>query len=387
MGNTKLLSNTGLHHIKNYIILFIYLIVNSLFVMKYGEDYKIQFLIGYLIVILGLSISYIKINLKDLFYKSLFWIGVILFFFFSIYLNDKVDGNSLNVDRWSAMEIGIKAIFNGQYPYNIPDHMGQESSNLPMLIVLGMPFYLLFGSVGYLQCFSFLLFSYLIFKIFDDYKQRLAVLILLFLSPSYLWEVYVKSDLFSNFVVIAGFTYLIWNKFLKEKAIKPEAISFLTALILLTRLSSVIPLTILLFKRFYDFSIKEKLRFAIVFVLTISAVVYIFFHNAPNFEVFIKHNPFIIQGAKQPLILSLSYVVLALIVSFKVKSFYEIIFWAGALLFVCVFVPFLMFFAEYGYTDMITNSFFDLSFFNMCMPFVMITLVWGGFKNNIKEIK
>lgn len=379
--------NTTLHHIKNYSVFFIYLIVNSLFVIKYGENYNVLLLTGYLIVLFGLSVFYVKINLKDIFYKSLFWIGVILFFFFSIYLNYKVDGNSLNVDRWSAMEIGIKAICNGQYPYNIPDHMGQESSNLPMLIVLGIPFYLLFGSVGYLQCFIFLLFSYLIFKIFDDYKQRLAVLILLFLSPSYLWEVYVKSDLFSNFIIIAGFTFLIWNKFLREKVIKSEAVSFLAALILMTRLSSVIPLTILLFKRFYDFSIKEKLRFAVVFVLTISAVIYFFFHNAPNFEVFMKHNPFIIQGAKQPLVLSLSYIVIALIISFKVKSFYEIIFWAGTLLFVCVFVPFLMFFVEYGYTDMITNSFFDLSFFNMCMPFVMIGLVWGIFKNNVNKIK
>jgi hypothetical protein len=384
MENTRLSSNTALHIIKNYNIFFIYLIVNSLFIIKYGENYNIPLLIGYLIVLFGLSIFYVKINLKDLFYKSLFWIGVIFFFFFSIYLNYKVDGNSLNVDRWSAMEIGVKAIFNGEYPYNIPDHMGQESSNLPLLIVLGMPFYLLFGSVGYLQCFSFLLFSYLIFKIFDDYKQRLAVLILLFLSPSYLWEVYVKSDLFSNFIIITGFTYLIWNKFLKEKVMKSEIVSVLAALILLTRLSSVIPLTILLFKRFYDFSIKEKISFLLVFIFTISITIYLFFHNVPNFDVFMKHNPFMIQGAKQPLILSISYIALAFILSLKVKSFYETVFWSGTLLFICVFVPFIMFFVEYGYTDMITNSFFDLSFFNMCMPFVMIALVWGIFKNNVK---
>jgi hypothetical protein len=281
-----------------------------LFIVKYGENYNVPLLIGYLIVLFGLSIFYVKIHLKDLFYKSFFWIGVILFFFFSIYLNYKVDGNSLNVDRWSAMEI---------------------------------------------------------------------------LSPSYLWEVYVKSDLFSNFIIIAGFTYLIWSRFLKEKAMKSEFVSFLAALILLTRLSSVIPLTILLFKRFYDFSIKEKISFLLVFIVTVSITVYLFFHNVPNLDVFMKHNPFMIQGAKQPLLLSISYIAVAFILSFKVKSFYETIFWSGTLLFICVFVPFLMFFVEYGYTDMITNSFFDLSFFNMCMPFVMITLVWGIFKNNIKN--
>lgn len=383
--NATISQNISMHQIKNYIVFFIYLIINALFIVKYGENYNVPLLIGYLIVVFGLSIFYIKINLKDIFYKYLFLTGVIFFFFSTVYLNYKIDGNSLNVDRWSAMEVGIKAILNGKYPYNIPDHMGQESSNLPGLILLGMPFYALFGSVGYFQSFSFLLFAYLVFKIFDDYKQRLAVLILLFLSPSYLWEIYVKSDLFSNFIIIAGFTCLVWKKFLKEKLIKSEIVSFLAALVLLTRLSSVIPLTILLFKKFYDFSIKEKLRFILIFIFTISITVYIFFHNVPDFDVFMKHNPFMIQGAKQPLVLSISYIVMAFLLSFKVKSFYEIMFWSGILLFICVFVPFIMFFMEYGYENMITNSFFDLSFFNMCMPYIMIALVFGVFKNNYKE--
>jgi hypothetical protein len=378
-------SNTSLDTIKKYSSFLIYLIINSLFIMKYGENYNVLILTVYLLAVPGVSFFYLKFNFKEVFYKILFWFGVVLFFFLSVYLNYKIDGNSLNVDRWSAMEIGIKAILNGQYPYNIPDHMGRESSNLPMLIVLGMPFYLLFGSVGYLQSFCFLLFSYLIFKIFTDYKQRLAVLILLFLSPSYLWEVYVKSDLFSNFIIVAGFTFLIWNKFLMRNNMKLELVSFLSALFLMTRLSSAIPLIILLFKKFYDFSILEKLRFALVFIITVAAVAYFFFHNAPGFDVFIKHNPLMIQGAKQPLLLSLLYIVAAFVLSFKIQSFSDITFRAGTLLFICVFVPFIMYFAKYGYTDMITNSFFDLSFFNMCMPFIIITLVLGIFKNKFKE--
>ncbi len=371
--------------LKNLITFCIYLVINTLFIVKYGESYNIIILIGYLIFISGLSFFYIKVKLGDIFYKSFFWLGIISFFFVSVYVNYKVDGNSLNVDRWSAMEIGIKAILNSQYPYNIPDHMGRESSNLPVLIILGMPFYLVFGSVGYLQSFVFLLFSYLVFTIFKNYKERLAVIILLFISPSYLWEVYVKSDLFSNFIIISAFTYVIWRKFLTKNEIKPEIASFFSALILLTRLSSVIPLIILLFKKYIDLAVKEKIRFAVVFILTICGIVYWFFHNAPSYDVFIKHNPLVIQGAKQPLFLSLSYIVLAFVLSFRIKSFYDIIFRSGILLFICVFLPFLLFFAEYGYTNMITNSFFDLSFFNMSMPFVILSVVYGVFKNNFKE--
>ncbi|WP_336690193.1 MULTISPECIES: hypothetical protein [unclassified Chryseobacterium] len=370
--------------LKTYSLVCIYLVVNSLFIIKYSEQYNIPLLAGYLALFFGLGFFYLKFHFKEFFYKTAFFLGIFFFFLISIYLNYKVDGNTLNVDRWSAMEVGIKAVFSGQYPYNIPDHMGRESSNLPVLIVFGMPFYLLFGSVGYLQSFSFLLFAYLVFKIFNNYRQRLAVLVLLFLSPSYLWEIYVKSDLFSNFIIIAGFVYLIGEKFIKEKKINSAVVSVLSALVLLTRLSAVIPLTVLIFKKFLDFSIQQKLRFAAVFLVTMAAVCYIFFHNAPDFDVFLKHNPFVIQGGKQPLILSISYIVSGCILSFRVKSFYETLFWSGILLFICVFVPFIMFFAEYGYENMLVNSYFDISFFNMSMPFVMTALILSIFKNNIK---
>jgi len=374
--------NHILNNIKKYSLFLIYVIINSLFVVKYGEKYWLPLLAVYIISILSISLFYIKIELKDFFYKYIFWIGVISFFLCSIYINYTVDGMSLNVDRWSAMEIGIKSLLNGHYPYNIPDHMGRESSNLPMLIILGMPFYLIFGSVGFLQSFIFLFFSYLIIKIFNNYKQRLAVLILLFFSPSYLWEVYVKSDLFSNFIIVSGFVFLIWQNFIKETKLKLELVSVLTVLIFLTRLSAIIPIILLLFKKFYNFSLTEKLRFASIFTVTISCILYLFFHNADNFDLIIKHNPFTIQGAKQPLLLSISYIMLAFILSFRLKSFYDSIYWTGTLLFICVFVPFIIYLTEYGYNDIVNNSMFDLSFFNMSMPFVILSLVYGFLKNN-----
>jgi hypothetical protein len=176
----KILKNI-LDNIKIYSISLIYLCINSLFIIKYGEKYGITLLIFYLITVLGLSIFYLKIEFKNIVYKSLFWILLISFFLVSIGLNYFVDGKSLNVDRWDAMEIVIRTVFEGKYPYDIPDYMGRRSSNLPFLTILGMPFYLIFGSVGYLQSFSFLLFSFIIFKIFKFYKHRLSVLVLLLL--------------------------------------------------------------------------------------------------------------------------------------------------------------------------------------------------------------
>lgn len=218
MGEILKIIPTSLQNkFEKWSVFFFYFFINGLFVLKYSGENSVYYLVAYLLAILILGVFYVKINLKIVVYKYLFWILVALFFFFSLILNYYVDDTSLNVDRWDAMEIGIKAVLNNEYPYDIKDSMGRESSNLPFLIILGMPFYLIFGSVGFLQSFSFLLFSYLIFKVFHNYKLRLAGLVLLVLSPSYLWEVYVKSDLLSNFVIVISYSYLIWTRFIQYK--------------------------------------------------------------------------------------------------------------------------------------------------------------------------
>lgn len=357
-------------------VFFMYLFINGLFVVKYGGQFSLYLLPIYIIAIFTIIVLYIKIYLKEIIYKYLYLILVAVFFLFSIELNYYVDGISLNVDRWDAMEVGIKAVFNNEYPYNIEDFMGRESSNLPFLMILGMPFYFLCGSVGFLQSFSFILFSYLIFKVFDTYKLRFAALVLLILSPSYLWEIYVKSDLMSNFILVAGFSFLMWTQFINRQKIKIEWVSLMTALIFLTRLSVVIPLVILLFKVFYKFSVKEKIRFILVFVFTVLGLLYFFFHNAPNLDTLLKHNPFTIQGGKQPLILSVSYILSAIFFAFKAKSFFAVTLSSGLLLFIAVLTPYLLALAEYGYENIMVNSYFDLSFFNMSMPFLIVSLIF-----------
>ncbi len=351
-----------------------YMMVNSLFIIKYGESHGLLFLIGYWIIISGAGVCYLRLSVQEKFYQWCFSSATAVFFIFSLYLNHKVDGYSLNVDRWSAMETGIEAVLDGKYPYDIPDHMGQESSNLPVLILLGMPVYLLFGSVGYLQSFIFLLFSYTVFVLFRTYRQRLGVLLLFVISPAYVWEIYVKSDLASNFIIVAGFSGLVWNRFLARPKIRPESVSVLTALLLLTRLSSVIPAGILLFRKFYLSSAGEKLRFVSVFLVTISVILYLFFSLSPDLHTLLKHNPFFIQGTKQPLWLSVSYIILAFLLSLRIRSLYDVFLFSGILLFICVFIPFILCLAEYGYRATVADSFFDISFFNMSMPFIVITL-------------
>lgn len=363
------------NNFQKYSIAFIYLFVNALFIFKYGGEYNIFILAFYFIFVLAFAKFYIKVNLNKSLYKWSFLILIVLSFLGIVGLNYFVDGYSLNVDRWSAMEVGINAILNNEYPYNIKDHMGRESSNLPILIILGAPFYLLFGSVGYLQAFCFLIFAYIFFRVLENYKQRLFALIILIISPGYIYEIYVKSDLFSNFIVMAGISYLIWSQFIIKKNIKIHSLSVMTVFILLTRLSVIIPCIILLFKPFIELPLKQKIIFVAVFAVTVFVILFLFFHNAHDFEMIAKHNPFNLQGGKQPLVLSISLIIISCNLSFKVNSFLEVAFWSGFLLFIAAFITFILYLIDFGFENVMVNSFFDLSFFNMSMPFIILTII------------
>ena len=229
---------------------FIYLLINSIFIIKYTSrlNFFNEFLFAliYLVIIILIIYSYIKINIYWYYYKYIFFIMGVTLFVFTIYLNININGNNLNVDRWSAMEVGIKALLNGQYPYSAIDHLRGRTSNLPSLIFIGIPFYLM-GNIGYLQSFAFLIFSLIMYIAFNNYRDRLFCMLLLTLSPSYLWEVYVKSDLMSNFIFILFFLIVVQNKIIKDKKINPIILPFISTALVLTRLTVIIPISLLLF--------------------------------------------------------------------------------------------------------------------------------------------
>ena len=144
-------------HTPKFLLAFIYISINGLFVLKYLKripsinEWVVFFI--YLLFWVIFFKNYYSIT-RYLNRKLLFYGAVLLFFSFTLLINSYVDGNTLNIDRWSAMEVGIEALLNNEYPYSAIDHLGGRTSNLPTLLFLGIPFYLI-GDVGYLQSFTF----------------------------------------------------------------------------------------------------------------------------------------------------------------------------------------------------------------------------------------
>lgn len=356
----------------------IFIFINTLFVVKYAS--RIDTFNGYVIALIYtllisiISIVYIRLNLKN-YYKPLFYITSILFFVFTIYININVDGNSLMVDRWSAMEVGIKALLNGEYPYSAVDHLNGRTSNLPTLLFIGIPFYFL-GNIGFLQSFAFLLFIYIISKVFNTYKGRLLCLLLLIFSPSYLWEIYVKSDLMSNFIIILAVVVFMQDRIFRNIKNNPLFESFLLTSLVMTRITAIIPISILFFKHFYRFSVQKKITFIAVSLATVIIFSYICFNKVSSFEHFYKHNPFELQNRQLPSILSLILIITPMIYSFRAKNIKSIIYLTVIFLLLPVSIAFFTSIYYSGFKATLFESNFDISYFNMVLPFLVLSLTF-----------
>ncbi|HQD44915.1 MAG TPA: hypothetical protein PK041_04395 [Kaistella sp.] len=357
---------------------FIFFFVNGIFIIKYGSEHfsdlqASAFLFLYIIVFSGFIFLVKKIILKDSVFKILFWLIVPLFFLCTIYINRTVDSQNLMTDRWAAMEISINAILRGEYPYNIVDFQGNESSNLPVLVLLGMPFYLLFGSVGYLQCFVFVVFSLIVLKFFKNYRERVVAISLLIFSPSYLYEIYTKSDLFSNFIIAVGAILFLWKYFIKSTKLRYEYVAIIAALLLLTRIPILFPLMILLLRKVYFLSFRQKFIFGSVLILTTIPFLIWFFLPAESWELIKYHNPFQLQS-KQPVFFSFFFFTLAGILSFKVKNVRNVLDYSSFVLFFSVMSVFLLMIYWYGLKSVFFESGFDISYFNVAMPSIILSL-------------
>ncbi|MCK0132525.1 hypothetical protein MWU59_13530 [Flavobacteriaceae bacterium F08102] len=352
----------------------LYIVINSLFVIKYGSritgDYA-YLTVGYLLSIVLFLTLYAKINMPIKVYQYVFMSLVLICFIASIYLNRVVDGHSLQVDRWSAMDVGIEALLNGEYPYAAVDSLGGRTSNLPFLIFIGIPFYFL-GSVGYLQSFCFLVFAYTTYRLFANFRDRLFCLLLLVLAPSYLWEVYVKSDLMSNFILILCFVTFIHKKIAPPKTKSLIVLAFLATSLVFTRLVSIIPISLALFKKWYSFPRRAKVIFMTVSVLTFVGAFYLCFQHVESFENFKKYNPFELQNRQLPTLISGLLIGIPFIYSFRINSIRSLMKSTVVFLLLPVVVAFGMKLVQYGFYQSLFSSAFDLSYFNIVFPFLLI---------------
>ena len=362
-------------------MLIIYLVINALFVIKYGvrqSAINIYLLIfGYLIITIGslFLIKYFEDFINRL--KKFNWIflsvcGLIFIGFIAV--NYIIDGNTLNTDRWSALEVTVKSALNFEYPYNVKDHLGKTTSNLPGLFYLGLPFYLI-GNIGLLQAFVFGLLIFLVYKLKYKNTEKLFFLTLLLLSPAYLWEVIAKSDLMSNIFLLLFFMFLWDFKNKKDYFKNRYLLSFLSAFFVLTRAIVAIPLTLFLFKKFVKTSCNNKLKFSLGFLISMILISLPVLISLPEYEVMVEHNPFNHQTRVGPKYLQYFFLIVPFYYSFYVLKMKDVLKYSFKILTTLLFLILAYYVFKFGFYKAVTMSYFDISYLGMILPFLIFYFI------------
>ncbi|HCN12652.1 MAG TPA: hypothetical protein DIS75_10005, partial [Chryseobacterium sp.] len=125
---------------------------------------------------------------------------------------------------------------------------------------------------------------------------------------------------------------------------------------------------ILLTRKVYFLSFRQKFIFGSVLILTTIPFLIWFFLPAESWELIKYHNPFQLQS-KQPVFFSVFFFTLAGILSFKVKNVRNVLDYSSFVLFFSVMSVFLLMIYWYGLKSVFFESGFDISYFNVAMPF------------------
>ena len=356
------------------------LVVNLLFVYKYAlrQNYIPVELCLFVYILIFTPLLFIKnfevkfvnkFNLKKIYKIASVLIALVLFVI--IY---NIDGNKLNVDRWSAMDVGIEALLNGNYPYTATDHLNGRTSNFPGLLLIGIPFYLL-GNVGYLQIFTFLLVCYTLYNYLEIIKA-IRFMIVLLVSPAYWWEIFAISDLLSNVIIIFCFIIYVNQNFKNNIYKYPIILGVVSSILVLTRGIIWIPMILFLFRDFWFLKNLSKMKFFISFSITTLLLILSVIVSCPSYDLLKKYNPLLLQTSNLPKYIHIIAILLPFYFSFKINKF-EVDFFkfTSILMFVPVLLAFILKFNKYNFNEIIVDLRFDLSYLTVIFPFMIIYIV------------
>lgn len=358
--------------------LTLFLIINSLFVLKYSirfTSYCLLYTFSY--IIFALIIYWVLTTKQDLIpsIKLKKWIYIILCLLGVmgiIVLLRTINPYSVQVDRWSAIDFFLKRLFSGEYPYAAQTHLGQYASPFPAWLCFHIPFYL-FGDVGLGMLFSFVLMAFWAVWFFEVYDKALLFLVLLLISPAFWYEVAVRSDLFYNLLLCFLMIGVLYKKKITIQS-NVWTVGIICGLFLSTRITTMIPLFLYLFPGFLMARNKIKILFVTtvlsVFVLTLMPFVFWDFHTL----FFFQHNPFILQ-TRQGSVLEIVFLIpLILFMALKWNSLRTFMSYSAISLFLLVAISILYRMINDHFVAGLFDSAYDITYFNMSLPFIFAAL-------------
>ncbi len=355
----------------------IYIFINVLFVWKYASD-RIQYpLILSLIYIVIISIV-LYLTLKD--YRTnlsasvqnRIYLSVVAFSACALtIIMFQFDPEKIAVGRYPAMYEWITRLLSGEFPYA----SDINPSGFPFLFILAIPFYIL-GDLGFFQIFGFLVFAFIVH--IESSKNdlfRFRTVLLLITAPIFLFEIVVRSDLFSNMVIVMLYLVFFQLHGRNRGYIFPILFGVAGGLLLSTR-----GVVFLVYIIFFLFMIRRRrfkyglFIFSMLagFILTLAPFL---IWNAGHF---IESGPFAIQLSYIPGWVFFLSVIASVICGLSIRSPRGIYTAISVTLFGVVLVAFVISIINFGLTESVLGDRFDISYFSFALPFLLLSLSRSG---------
>lgn len=276
------------------------------------------------------------------------------------------------VDRWSAIANPLTAMFNGQFPYSAQTHLGGYASPFPVWMVFHIPFWAL-GNVGLSEIFTAMLFVISVKTAYGN-QAAMKATVLLALSINLWYETAVRSDLISNFLLLASFiNFLIYKKITFDKY--PLLLSAIAGLWLSTRASTAFPLFIMFFPYWLRLSACHKVSTLIlasaVFCLTFLPFALWDWHGL----FLAENNPFSLQSRQGRPADSLLLLASAVVMAVKWKENNNMLMLFSAI--ILILVPVVAYghnMYVYGNWTDIFNSAYDITYLDAALPFCIMLM-------------
>lgn len=284
-------------------------------------------------------------------------------------LQQSIDPMSINVDRWSAIHNFLDKLLQGEYPYAAKTHLNGYGSPFPVWQVFHLPFYFL-GNVGLSIIFVFVLFLLSVWNM--NNKACFRVIVFLFMSPAFWYEVAVRSDILTNFLFCCTIMNLLY---LRQITLEKNTyfVAIICGLLLSTRISVAVPLAVMFFKSFCSLPWLKKFGFLLT-VLLVFALTFVpfLFYEQGEMLFFFQYNPFILQTRQGNLIMFLFLIPIGIYFSMNWTNYVRCMEYSAYMLGLLVLLTYISTFINNK--DWTFQGFYDITYLNMMLPFLVMAL-------------
>ena len=357
--------------------LTLYGLINTLFVYKYTARMTSQSWATSLfyLVLLGLLVLSLYRNAElrlSPATQNLVYFSLIVFLAVALTLvMSHFDPQKIRVGRSPALQDWITRLLNSEFPFD--SHT--RPSGFPFLFVMAMPFYLL-GDLGFLQIFSFLIFAVLVYlRHGEQAAHRFRCIILLISAPVFLYEVMVRSELFSNMVVVMLYLAVLEMVGRKMSFIALVSLGLVGGLLLSTR-----GIVLLIYVLVLGYFLKRRVVTHGLFFVSICAgfLVSLLPFLIWDWSQFMDSGPFSKQLSFLPIWLLALSIGCCVFCALKIGSLRKVYSAVSFTLFAVVLVAFVTKVLDYGWHEAVFGDGFDISYFAFAVPFLLISLDFRG---------